>query len=149
MLASDSWYWVGLGWVVLGQSADGLGWIGSHKMDPWTTLVSAHHTLIGVDKPLLSVTSPWRRRHVHVINFSNSMERCSAQSPASQAVRAYFSSAQYDRVRCRKKYRILSPCWTLKKCIRRMDVAYRRIETVLAQATSLLASISITAVRSK
>jgi len=22
----------------LGQSADGLGWIGSHKMDPWTTL---------------------------------------------------------------------------------------------------------------
>ena len=28
-----------LGWVELGQSADGLGWIGSHKMDPWTTLV--------------------------------------------------------------------------------------------------------------
>jgi len=27
-----------LGWVGLGQSADGLGWIGSHKMDPWTTL---------------------------------------------------------------------------------------------------------------
>jgi len=25
-------------WVGLGQSADGLGWIGSHKMDPWTTL---------------------------------------------------------------------------------------------------------------
>ena len=22
----------------LGQSADGLGWIGSHKIDPWTTL---------------------------------------------------------------------------------------------------------------
>jgi len=22
----------------LGQLADGLGWIGSHKMDPWTTL---------------------------------------------------------------------------------------------------------------
>ena len=40
--------WVGLGWVQMfplvvgwvgwGQSADGLGWIGSHKMDPWTTL---------------------------------------------------------------------------------------------------------------
>jgi len=38
--------WVGLGpnystcngWVGLGQSADGLVWIGSHKMDPWTTL---------------------------------------------------------------------------------------------------------------
>jgi len=29
----------GLGWVVLGQSVDGLGWIGSHKMDTWTTLV--------------------------------------------------------------------------------------------------------------
>jgi len=27
-----------LQWVGLGQSADGLGWIGSHKMDPWTTL---------------------------------------------------------------------------------------------------------------
>ena len=22
----------------MGESADGLGWIGSHKMDPWTTL---------------------------------------------------------------------------------------------------------------
>jgi len=31
--------WVGLGWVGLGQSADGLGWIGSHEMDPWTTLL--------------------------------------------------------------------------------------------------------------
>jgi len=39
--------WVGLGpifslivgWVGLGQSADGMGWVGSHKMDPWTTLV--------------------------------------------------------------------------------------------------------------
>jgi len=28
-----------VGWVGLGQSADGLGWIGSHKMDPWTTLM--------------------------------------------------------------------------------------------------------------
>jgi len=27
------------GWIGLGQSADGLGWIGSHKMDPWTTLM--------------------------------------------------------------------------------------------------------------
>ena len=26
-----------VGWVGFGQSADGLGWIGSHKMDPWTT----------------------------------------------------------------------------------------------------------------
>ena len=32
--------WVGLDWVGLGQSDDGLGWIGSHKMDPWTTLIS-------------------------------------------------------------------------------------------------------------
>jgi len=36
--------WVGLGlfplvvgWAGLDQSADGLGWIESHKMDPWTT----------------------------------------------------------------------------------------------------------------
>jgi len=28
--------WVGLGWVGLGQSADG---IGSHVMDPWTTVL--------------------------------------------------------------------------------------------------------------
>ena len=28
-----------LGWVGLGQSADGLGWIRSHKMEPWTTLL--------------------------------------------------------------------------------------------------------------
>ena len=28
----------GLGWVGLGQTADELGWIGSHKMDPWTAL---------------------------------------------------------------------------------------------------------------
>jgi len=25
-------------WVGFGQSADGLGWVGSHKMDPRTTL---------------------------------------------------------------------------------------------------------------
>jgi len=31
-----------LGWVGLGQSADGLGSIGSHKMDPWTTLICIH-----------------------------------------------------------------------------------------------------------
>jgi len=30
-------------WVGLGQSADGLGWIGSHKMDPWTTLIRCLH----------------------------------------------------------------------------------------------------------
>jgi len=30
-----------VGWVGLGQSADGLGWVGSHKMDPWTTLAAA------------------------------------------------------------------------------------------------------------
>jgi len=28
-------------WIELDQSADGLGWIGSHKTDPWTTLVDA------------------------------------------------------------------------------------------------------------
>ena len=28
-----------VGRVGSGQSPDGLGWIGSHKMDPWTTLV--------------------------------------------------------------------------------------------------------------
>jgi len=40
-----------LGWVGLGQSADGLGWIGSHKMDPWTTLVQL--SLCDVNEDLL------------------------------------------------------------------------------------------------
>jgi len=50
MLANDSYYWVRfgwvhifslvVGWVGLGQSANGLGWVESHKMDPWTTLGS-------------------------------------------------------------------------------------------------------------
>jgi len=35
-----------LGWVGLGQSADGFVWIGSDKMDPWTTLVQAVRTII-------------------------------------------------------------------------------------------------------
>jgi len=30
-----------VGWVGFGQSADGLGWIGLHKMDPRTTLFSS------------------------------------------------------------------------------------------------------------
>ena len=30
-----------LGWVKLGRSADGLGWIGLHKMDPWTILAAS------------------------------------------------------------------------------------------------------------
>jgi len=44
MLANDSKYCVGsgwvqffslvVGWVGLGQLADELGWVGSHKMDP-------------------------------------------------------------------------------------------------------------------
>ena len=35
-----------VGSVGFGQSADGLGWIGSHKMDPWTTLIQLHEALI-------------------------------------------------------------------------------------------------------
>ena len=27
-----------VGWVGLGQLADGLSWVGSYKVDPWTTL---------------------------------------------------------------------------------------------------------------
>ena len=34
---------IALGWVGLGQSDDGLGWIGSHKMDPCTDLPQATH----------------------------------------------------------------------------------------------------------
>jgi len=43
LCSAQSCPWVGLthglGWVGSGQSADRLGWVGSHKMDPWTTLV--------------------------------------------------------------------------------------------------------------
>jgi len=35
-----------VGWVVLGQSADGLGWIGSHKIDPWTTDTRSEPTVV-------------------------------------------------------------------------------------------------------
>ena len=33
----------GLGWVGLGQLADGLAWVGSHRMDPWATLYRTVH----------------------------------------------------------------------------------------------------------
>jgi len=33
-----------MGWVGLGQSADESGWIGSHEMDPWTTLLYLAHS---------------------------------------------------------------------------------------------------------
>ena len=29
-----------MGWVRLGHSVDGLGWVGSWKTDPWITLMS-------------------------------------------------------------------------------------------------------------
>jgi len=45
-----------VGWVGLGQSADGLGWIGSHEMDPWTTL-SQSHTPPSNSNTLLEQTS--------------------------------------------------------------------------------------------
>jgi len=45
MLANDSQYWVGSGWVQIFFTYSGLGWVsqlmgwvGSHKLDPWTTL---------------------------------------------------------------------------------------------------------------
>ena len=44
-----------VGWVGLGQSADGLGWIGSHRMDPWTTLVEG-----GRRRAAGKVTAGWR-----------------------------------------------------------------------------------------
>ena len=42
-----------LGWVGSGQSADGLGWIGSHKMDSWTTLIA-------LLAPAAVLSSRWR-----------------------------------------------------------------------------------------
>jgi len=30
------------------QSANELGWIGSHKMDPWTTRLHCHVVIIGI-----------------------------------------------------------------------------------------------------
>jgi len=34
--------------MTLGQSADGLGWMGSHKMDPWTTLTYSNISVYSV-----------------------------------------------------------------------------------------------------
>ena len=45
MLANDSQYWVGSGCVQIFFTCSGLGWVGSHKMDPWTTLVAISHVL--------------------------------------------------------------------------------------------------------
>jgi len=57
---TQSWHqscpWVGLGWVGLGQLAGGLGWIGSHKMDPWTTLVGRVSAMIGQQQRLQNTT---------------------------------------------------------------------------------------------
>ena len=36
-----------VGFVGLGQSADGFGWVGSHKMDPWTTLGQSEDSRAG------------------------------------------------------------------------------------------------------
>ena len=44
-----------MGWVGLGQSADGLDWIGSHKMDPWTTLE-------WIALPVAPTTASWKHR---------------------------------------------------------------------------------------
>ena len=44
-----------MGWVGLGQSADGLSWIGSHKMDPWTTVMCV--CLSAIISPQLHVRS--------------------------------------------------------------------------------------------
>ena len=51
----------GLGWVEifplgLGQSANGFGWIGSDKMDQWTTL---HQTLRGRSELSMGWVDPW------------------------------------------------------------------------------------------
>jgi len=51
-------------WVGLGQLADGLGWIGSHKMDPRTTLM---HTAF--HKAVYSNTLQERFRPMNLILF--------------------------------------------------------------------------------
>ena len=61
--------WFRLWWVGLGQSADGLGWIGSHKMDPWTTLrprrISARITIYSavlMEQGVVTATAAARTR---------------------------------------------------------------------------------------
>jgi hypothetical protein len=39
-----------MGWVGLGRFACGLGWVGLHEMDPWTTLSCAHTNIENVGK---------------------------------------------------------------------------------------------------
>jgi len=50
----------GSGRVGLGQSADGLGWIGSHKMDPWTSLLETKP--VSRRPKLCSSFRSWSRR---------------------------------------------------------------------------------------
>jgi len=65
----------GSGRVGLGQSADGLGWIGSHKMDPWTSLletkpVSADQNYaLRFGLGLEGLASVWRTNGLQVRNL--------------------------------------------------------------------------------
>jgi len=44
-----------LGWGGLGQPVDGLGWIGSHKMDPWTTLITTSQVVFIISFTITSL----------------------------------------------------------------------------------------------
>ena len=50
-----------MGWVGLGQSADGLGWIESHEMDPRTTLPQTQP-----DIPMYIANFPWLDLGAHL-----------------------------------------------------------------------------------
>ena len=64
-----------VGWDGLGQSADGLGWIGSHKIDPTTTLGYA------VRKEVVRRRAADERRHDHDghlqrLDLGSTVSRC-------------------------------------------------------------------------
>ena len=89
MLANDSYYWVGLGPHFF--TCSGLGWVESHKMDPWTTL----HTTYS------------RRRNYTVSNASDFW-------PLSTFRTLYRTSVYYiiAYFRLRMAHTLCKSCWS-------------------------------------
>jgi len=73
--------------IGLGQLADGLGWVGSHKMDPWTTL--APHTMravsIGNESVPIQLAQCWFPR-LAISNAKNIDRRPISQTKYTEAI---------------------------------------------------------------
>jgi len=63
------------GCVGLGQSADWLGWVGSHKMDPWTTLCC-----LAVQVQVLWKSTYIQPKYKYNYLFSSAHDQCIGQN---------------------------------------------------------------------